>query len=482
MTESEDVDFLESIEAQFPVEQWKINGRFVWPIIRGIIANYNRSMYIVERKAHLGIFTRIFREIRGMVKFPLYNIFSKSKKDTIVFHDNFDRTIKLKDGRYYDRNLDPIVDILHDSGISVLNIEQCRDGKRNMTYNVLQSIDMMLMFIRFYNKLFMQKGKICLPEYDKFLRYLPKKLQKRLDIQVLRHEVGLIDRISRMMKWIIVRHQVKMVILECWYDIYRYSWSVACTDLGVKCVDIQHGRAGGTGHDFYTGWTKFPLRNKYEMMPNIFWTWTQEDKDAIDNWHVGNVIAYCGGKPVNMVLDNISNMIDMSFCKTIKKELPIILVSLQWGVVYPEWFADFIRTSRQYIWLIRFHPIKEEMQKEFAKKISENENVVIENVDAILLEVLLQHIDLHVTSSSSTIVDAAMQGKPSIMINSKYKTSFLRYFDAGILKLATDAKTLEKDIKESLISKIEKYKDEPIGNHGEFLINIIKKTDYKESV
>ena len=43
MKETENVKFLVDIESKFPVEQWNINGRFVWPIVRNIIAMHNRE-------------------------------------------------------------------------------------------------------------------------------------------------------------------------------------------------------------------------------------------------------------------------------------------------------------------------------------------------------------------------------------------------------------------------------------------------------
>lgn len=90
---------------------------------------------------------------------------------------------------------------------------------------------------------------------------------------------------------------------------------MACKRIGIKAVDVQHGRAGATGQKYYSRWTKFPKNSNYEIMPDVFWTWTEADKRAIDKWETDKIIAYNGGKPIYATLNQLKDIADISAIK-----------------------------------------------------------------------------------------------------------------------------------------------------------------------
>ena len=479
MTEAENVKFLVDIESKFPVEQWNIDGRFVWPIVRNIIATHNREGYIVKDEKSRKFSNRLyqfFEEIRIATKFPIYNLFARSSKSVLIFHDNSDRNILLNDGSNYDRFLDPFVDCFMDKNIPILNIEQSRYSKAVKTHYNVQCLDAIFLLVRIYNILCPQKGKVYLPQYKEFLNFVSSDLKNKLIIKNIQHEVGLISRLSSIMKLIIKTRKVKLVLFECWYDIYRFAWSLACHDLGINVIDVQHGRGGSTGHEFYKEWTKFPDGGKYEMMPNIFWTWTQEDKKAIDSWNTNIELAYNGGKPIDMVIESIRTNINISNLENLSSNLPVILITLQWGTIYPKWLIKFIKENNEkYNWLIRCHPIKDAMQYNFVSDVRNIRNVYVDGIENIPLELLLEYVNVHVTSSSSVIVDAAMLGKSSIMINQKFEKSFSNYIEKNILITAFNANELREAIK--MILKKKTANRRKISKHAnfEYLLNLVKK-------
>lgn len=478
MTEKENVEFLVNIESKLPVEEWKANGRFVWPIIRGIIAAYNRNGYIAEAEKGAKFLNRLrnlFKEVRGISKFPIYNPFNRSKKSVLIFHDNYDRNILLDDGSYYDKCLDPFVDCFEHKNKSILNIEQSRGKKVVKTYSRVECADIFFLLVRICNILYPQKASLYLPQYNEFLKCMPNDLKNKLTIKKIQHAVGLINRLSIIMKYIIQAHKVKLVLFDCWYDVYRMAWSLACHDLGIRAVDVQHGRAGGTGHDFYTGWTKFPKNEKYEMLPNIFWTWTHEDKEAICDWNTNTEIAYNGGKPINMVIERIKKHAHILNLDNLSPQMPVILLTLQWGTIYPKWFVNFIKKySEKYIWLIRCHPTKDTLQDRFISELRNVSNVYIDGVENILLELLLKRVNIHVTSSSSVIVDAAMVGIYSIMINRKFVTSFSNYIKKGILITAFSSNELQNGIKTILEKKDSNQGKISDDANLDYLLNLLK--------
>lgn len=479
MTEKENVKFLVGIESKFPVEQWNINGRFVWPIVRNIIATHNREGYIAKDAKSNKFSNRVyqfFEEVKIATKFPIYNPFARSSKSVLIFHDNSDRSILLNDGSNYDRFLDPFVDCFRDKNIPILNIEQSHYRKTVKTHYSVQCLDFIFLWVRIYNILCPQKGKVYLPQYNEFLNFVPSDLKNKLTIKNIQHEVGLIGRLSSIMKFIIKAHKVKLVVFECWYDVYRLAWSLACHDLGINAIDVQHGRGGSTGHDFYAEWTKFPDNGKYEMMPNIFWTWTHEDKKAIDSWNTNIELAYNGGKPINMVIERIRKNINISNLEKLSSNLPVILITLQWGTVYPKWFINFIKENNEkYNWLIRCHPVKDVMQYNFIKDVRNISNVYIDGIENLPIELLLEYVNVHVTSSSSVIVDAAMVGKSSIMINQKFEKSFSKYIEKNILITAFNANGLQEAIKMILDKKIVNKERVSTDANLKYLLKLLEK-------
>ena len=78
---------------------------------------------------------------------------------------------------------------------------------------------------------------------------------------------------------------------------------------GIRTIDIQHGVQ--SENDFlFSSWTNIPT-NGYELLPDIFWCWSNVEKENIDKWTVNSdnlYSAFTGGNPVleiNYEDDNI---------------------------------------------------------------------------------------------------------------------------------------------------------------------------------
>lgn len=473
MTEKENVRYIVEIEQKYPVEKWVVNGQHVWPIIRSEITVYNRRYYRVTSNSNINSFKRIFLTAKSLLKFSMYNFIKKEQKDVLILHDNLDRNIKLKDGTFYDKVLDPIYDLLKQENISILNLEESMNGD-NKPYGEVTSLEIILIIIRIINKVSRQKGTVQLSRYEEFMRDIPAELSANLSIDKLQHNIGLINRISKFMAWLLKKHDVKLVIFECWYGTYRYALSMACKRLGIKSIDIQHGRAGGTGQEFYSSWTKFPENSNYEIIPDVFWTWTESDKQAIDNWNTNNIIVYNGGKLIFNTLNIIRNLVDLSAMKKIDKSKPVILFTVQPSNIYPDWLVQYIKdSSEQYIWMLRYHLPLDNLQQLFVSKFTHQKNVYINGMECILLELLLSECDVHITMSSSVIVDAAMMNKPSIMLNRKFISTFDEYLANGICCLASNADELDSAIRRMMNKNVSNIGKRYITN-AEKNINFIK--------
>ena len=233
---------------------------------------------------------------------------------------------------------------------------------------------------------------------------------------------------------------------------------MACQRAGVTCMEVQHGVAGGAGHRWYSSWKKLPESGeRYGMLPDLYWCWTKEDKDAIDSWSCGRHVAFQGGRPIQSVLNDLEPL-------TQKHPFPAdngkksILFSLQPGVLYSEWLIDTIKgTCEQINWLIRKHPHLDQTQADFIRRISGLPNVHVDGMESILLEKLLAHVDLHLTSHSSVVMDALFWWVPSIILSEKYKQLYQKEIDAGMVVFCGNRESFEETLCEML-----KKKKEPV--------------------
>ena len=453
MNEIERIDFIKNIEYKYPVEKWTIDGVHIWPLVRSRIAFYNRHKYdrLVKNNLYINKFKSYYAQLmilKEIIKYKKYTI-SKNKEceDVLIFHDNYDRNIKLLDGTCYDRLLDPVQSYLEKHDVNVLSIEQVRHNM-NKVYKAGTSLDLYTFCIRIYNKIFPHKYSSYLPQYENFLNDMDGDLAKSLAIKKIIKQVSCIKRISKLYKKILLENGIKIVVYSCWYDVYRYAWSLACHELGLLAIDVQHGRAGSTNHDHYTGWTKFPYKEKYEIMPNIFMTWTEKDKVAIDSWQTKAVSTFCCGKGIFLDISNIKKKMDLGVLNNIPRDKSMILVSLQWGTTYPDWFVEYISShADKFIWLIRYHPHLDDGQLVFSSKLNGIKNVYIDGIDKIMLEILLQGIVVHITMSSSVVVDAAIAGKKSVVLNKQFKEGFSYLKEQGKVFFAENANELSQKIK-----------------------------------
>lgn len=119
--------------------------------------------------------------------------------------------------------------------------------------------------------------------------------------------------------------------------------------------------------------------------------------------------------------------------------------------MYPSWLVQFIKDySKQYVWLLRYHLPVDDMQRMFVNEFANISNIYVEGMESVLLEILLNECDIHITMSSSVIVDAAMMNKPSIILNKNFIGTFDEYLSNGICSFADNVYKLEDAIKKGL--------------------------------
>lgn len=481
LKENECIEYIATLEKKYPVEKWEINGFKVWPLIRfrllnGLIKQDNTI------KPKLG------KSLMFRLKYIIQNIFSlrysyngleiPTKADVLVLHDNMDRNIVLEDGRCYDHNLDSIVDFYESNNFKCISLEVIThlENIKYPFYSESQCINFDLLKCKIMSRLKCKKIFVDMLDYDCFLKEI--SISQNMDISDIAKEVRKLNTICGYFKDIIRKKSIRVVVLQCWYGSISMAAAMACHDLGIPCLEVQHGLAGAAGHRAYYGWSRFDNGYRYEVMPSHFWSWLPQDAEVILDWKCKDVQALAAGKTIFLQnsYENFCSIYGHQLQEKIRKvHKPCILVSLQTATIFPKWFLEFIKEhNNNFIWLVRCHPCKDHVQLSFIEEVKDVKNVYTDDIDKINLDFLLNIVNIHVTMWSSVVVDAYFCGVPSIVLSNQYFDNLQRIVSEKNVYYSEDKVGLLCILNRLLVANKKKFNcgDEVAGK--KYLLSFVK--------
>lgn len=230
-----------------------------------------------------------------------------------------------------------------------------------------------------------------------------------------------------------------MAFSVCYYSANAMALNLACRELNIPSVDIQHG-VQFDAHIAYGHWTKVP-QTGYAALPRYFWCWSQDEADVINEWNeqltkhhqaviTGNLWleqwrteAYEWLKPAPGTVERLENKRAGKFN---------ILITLQPIFSSPKDLAillECIKNSKpDWQWWIRLHPLMLDKKEQIKTLFSEHSTARIEVEDASSTELftLLSKMDAHITHSSATVLEALEFGIPSIVFSPMGKALYER--------------------------------------------------------
>jgi hypothetical protein len=235
----------------------------------------------------------------------------------------------------------------------------------------------------------------------------------------------------------------RLAFIVSYYSLEGMSFVWACKNLGIPVVDLQHGVQGPL-HPAYAGWRVNGIRETtLPLVPDCFWVWSAGEAGVIREW-VGNTFhrPYVGGNPwVNLwkecanPLPDIIRLTDKG--KVIAKRAsgrPIVLVTLQYGLDYAEQLMP-LKTlielaAKEYVFWVRLHPLMMERREEI-RHFLDSQSVELDEVSDFPLPALLPYCNVHVTHSSSTVIEAGDYGILSLITSRFGVELFLEQLSAG---------------------------------------------------
>lgn len=224
----------------------------------------------------------------------------------------------------------------------------------------------------------------------------------------------------------------KLVFFECFYKPEMFGLILSCKRLGIKTVDIQHGKQG-THHLMYSHWMKVP-KGGYSVLPDFFWNWGEQSAINIKRHSDANIGAHktvVGGNlwlgkwihKTPSILDQKSSQ----FLDRARAFAKVVLISLQPSSfekdsAIPGFVQNVIRNtdSKTVFWLIRKHPSEKVLDSDI-KRLSEMENVELDFAYKLPLYLILKTATHHITKFSSVAFEANVFDVPTILVHKSGK-------------------------------------------------------------
>lgn len=237
--------------------------------------------------------------------------------------------------------------------------------------------------------------------------------------------------------------KIRICLIDCFYHWTAFALTLACRELGILTVELQHG-VQGAEHPTYAPWVKQP-KGGFNLIPDTFWCWDEESAKNIRAWHPGGEGAVkIGGNPAVMYWQTPAGKEHLTvygrqirkLSGNAKKNILVTLAMEQ----FPDWFGNVIRRSdKQIFWWFRRHPLFPHENLDHLEWFHDPvlaSRINIEDAGKFPLYALLQYSNLHITKFSSSIIEAESFGIPSLTFYPQCLKMFYGQYERGTLLFA----------------------------------------------
>jgi len=466
MDREEQQRILKEIELSYPVGTWQINNIHIWPILRRLIA-----AEVSEQKTSVSVRKQIVEENHDIILTDLL----KREYDAI-FLTNYTYKANLNEV-WYDRICDPIIESLNKIGIKSLSLlPQPKQIESQKFFS--NNVNTYSYFLKLPLDRYIKTHHNTLDGFFDLLEYLETKLSiKSISYQRIVDTVSQIRDKADFYRMILKSAKAKIGLMVCYYREDGYAFSLACHELSIPSVDIQHG-VQGEYHFAYGGWNNVPDEG-YNILPSAFWCWSEYEQSFISKWGKRYHQSFVGGNGwLDMWMSSdfqLSNQYNDIINKSTENGQIKIIMTLQplyglpgWDHNIPQWVIDAIKECPEnWRFYIRSHPqmVSGNYRNELESTIEQlKSNGILDKVEIDLatnlpLPALLQVMDVHITAFSTCVLEAEYFGIASVII---HKTGCSYYKDQ-----VESGKVLPAFNKQQLIYSIsEQYKKKDISKMG----------------
>lgn len=456
---SDIVDVIASVETNFPVIDWKGLGVPIWPLLRVRLARTEWARHYVEPATSGGAKRSLSRAQKLLS--ASFEVWMSSKKDK----QGSDRGPSRRDilflsdgvsfaqigGKWVERFCDPILSCGQELGLTsaMLTPGHVHLLPRHTPSRLVQpGLDRANALGAIWSRV--KPVGLSLPEYDDVIRCLEEFGFKTESISEgqIRSDVLRLEALSHHYNTHLRRIRPRLAFIVGYYGIEGMAFVLACRRNAVSVVDIQHG-VQGSFHPAYAAWPAPSNGRLHTLLPDFFWVWSDWERSVIEQWATKTshrVIV--GGNPWNSVWGDGSLWsgvsISLSSARALKSRAngrPVVLVTLQYGLAREEQLLPLFQLLREMsdrlaFW-IRLHPSMLDRRAEVRDFLAPAGDFVLDEATDIPLPALLNQADVHLTHSSSTVIEAAQVGLKSVVTTRYGGELYTHLFASGMARLET---------------------------------------------
>ncbi len=230
----------------------------------------------------------------------------------------------------------------------------------------------------------------------------------------------------------------------------------AARHLGVTVVDVQHGGIY-PDHPLSANWTHVPAKG-YELLPDVFWCWTEDNARWISTTISSYHRAIVGGNPKRAVEDALQD--PASAPRLPPKSLdqrPRVLVALQYGKneLIPTHVREaYEATKTSVAWYFRLHPSGRERLAEAQQVLNVSAEEILEFSDCTEHQAMAP-MDMLITDASTIIYRSLEMGLKTAVWSDIGADYFSHLIQDGSVKALKSSDEIVGFVSEPPLSKLE---------------------------
>jgi len=435
-------NFVCGMETNFPVDRWMVDGVHVWPIVRlHLYYSFFDFQFFATEPVRAGVIKpmdvarlgfRVFRSLWRFISATISdsdNCLRPNGQYDVLFL-NYNTYMTLLNGSWYSRVCDPFIEQLSEKGMTSLMLTGGYDYSiPRFTKSVF--IQPHLVMHRLWGMVGRSSGNDALVELREIEAHAKASglfSESFALVAPIERHLRQIRGIACYFKRILTSTRPKAVFVTCYYGTESMACILACNELGIPTIDIQHGSQGAF-HVGYGQWNRVPPLG-YELLPTFFWCWGESEAAAIREWSAslpvhqpmvgGNLFLerwVAGNDDTVRAYDKI-----LADLKRPNRDRVHILYTLN-GCTKDELKAmvdilDAVNRSglESFFW-VRLHPISLDQKSLVRRTLEESgiRNADVENSTVLPLYAILRHVDVHMTEFSSVVIEAESFHVPSVI-------------------------------------------------------------------
>jgi len=444
---------IKEIEQHFDVNLLTYRGVEIWPLIR--FAQMGKSHHF-NRTPKTGLsfeLKKLWQLWKVRLKDRANNTSLNQVYDYGIYSDTLDRRIVIEN-KYFSRIADAVQHYVSTKQ-KALNLEMTHEfiptNRYYPSYYIYEKVFFRLLKSKLKQALFgAHNGEIA--QIKAFKQFLDdRQLVIDFDEASLKSQVNKILDFKKIFVKILKKTNIKQYFIIAYYNNIKLGLILACKELGIPTIDIQHGRQGNN-HLAYNSWYRVPPKG-YTLLPDTFWVWSELDKKHLKSWfNPQQHRAVIGGNPwIAFYLKNAKQIDpvidDIQLTKNQQKFILLTIASLEDFVDH--WIVKAIRDMQhEYLFGIRIHPAMRYQLDDLKLFFNQKGILHVELTQSNELSIfsLLKRCDIHLTFFSTTAIEASYFQKPSAVIHELGKTCYEPEITEGILQYLANKEDLRQFI------------------------------------